>query len=94
MAKLVLGEFGSVLYSIPGAPAGGGKWTAGKWLTRPDLRVWGCGLKIPAPIAPLIPSYVPQDWASLEALVLREYRQYQQQQPTTPAKPTTKGENP
>jgi hypothetical protein len=62
-AKRVMGEFSLVLHAT--------KDSAGKyvWLTQPQGKVWGAGIKLPIEIAKSIPPSVPQDWAALEVLI-------------------------
>lgn len=70
MSRRVVGEFGTVLFAEPGQPIAPGKFTAGKWQTRPAGRVWGAGLKLPSEISAKIPTTVDQDWQKFEQLVL------------------------
>lgn len=58
MAKMVLGEFGVVLY----ATKQGNEY---KWLTRPLGDVWGAGIKLPIEASKAIDTFVPQDWTLL-----------------------------
>ena len=58
LAKLILGEFGVVLYATKQGPAY-------KWQTKPLGDVWGCGIKLPIAASSAIETFVPQDWALL-----------------------------
>jgi hypothetical protein len=58
LAKLILGEFGVVLYATKQGPAY-------KWLTKPLGDVWGCGIKLPIAASSAIETFVPQDWGLL-----------------------------
>ena len=80
LAKKVMGEFGIVLYAMPGteiAPAvmkgqsvvKPARFSAGTWQLRPGGKVWGAGIKLPLNIAQQLPTIVPQDWSHLEKLV-------------------------
>ena len=72
LSQLVLGEFGAVLHSEAGQELAPGKFGPGRWQTRKGGKVWGAGLKVPAPVGAKIPTFVPQDWTKLEELVLKE----------------------
>lgn len=69
MARRATGEFGTVFFAEPGLPIAPGKFTAGKWQTRPAGKVFGASMKLPQEIAAKIPTTVPQDWLAFEALV-------------------------
>ena len=58
MAKLIMGEFGVVLYATKIGPQY-------KWLTKPMGDVWGAGIKLPIAESKAIENYVEQDWEVL-----------------------------
>lgn len=66
----IVGEFGTVLYCVPGQPAKQGERQRYMWLTQPTNRIGAAGIKCPPSISAKIPPIVPQDWDSLEALIV------------------------
>ena len=70
-AKRIMGEFAVALSS---KIEGTGKAARYLWQTKPQGRVWGAGMKIPADIYAGIPDFVPQDYATLAAYLKPQIR--------------------
>lgn len=61
-SKQIMGEFAVVL----GAEKTGQKYV---WLTKPNGRVWGAGVKTSPELVEKVPLFVPQDWQALDTLL-------------------------
>jgi len=72
LARLVVGEFGVVLYAEVGNPGADGRVTSATWQLRKAGKVWGVGTKTPLEIAIGLPPKVPQDWSKLYPLLTGE----------------------
>ncbi len=66
LAKLIMGEVPIVLYA---SVQGVGEGAQYRWQVRPFGKVWGCGIKGDVEVTKHVPTYVPQDWAKLAALL-------------------------
>ena len=73
-AHKILGEFGCVLYATIQGTCEGTKYL---WQTRPQGRVWGCGIKAPIPIARQIKTFIPQDWRKLTPLLFPNAKEFE-----------------
>ncbi len=63
-AKKIMGEASIVLHSTKNSK---GEFM---WLTQPNTKVWGAGLKLPAAVAAKIPAEVPPDYTKLFNLIV------------------------
>jgi hypothetical protein len=74
LARLIVGEFGVVLYAtvdlpIPDPKNPGQVVQKGAWQIRKAGRVWGVGAKVPYELALKLPEKIPQDWQKLYPLL-------------------------
>lgn len=62
-ARKIMGEASIVVHATKNAK---GEYV---WLTQPNQKVWGAGMKLPPAVAAKIPQEVPQDYARLFKLI-------------------------
>ena len=65
-AKAIMGEFAVVVYATVKMMGADRKYV---WQTKPQGKVWGCGIKLPQESKVVVPLFVPQDIGALITLI-------------------------